>query len=120
MIWIVDNLVLFRPSHCLYFIIINPIILLFEKKKVSSKRLKAFQVLNWNLVGSWVSEGSSFHLLMHMTQVQSLGGASDWEKGLLDQANTLFNNVKRISSFGRTLGAKSLKQCSERFKDGAY
>ena len=76
MIWIVDNLVLFCPSYCLYFIII----LLFEKKKVSSKRLKAFQVLNWNLIGSWVSEGSSFHLLMHMTQVQSLGGASDWEK----------------------------------------
>ena len=49
---------------------------------------------------------------MHMTQVQSLGGASDWEKGFLDQANTLFNNVKRVSSFGRTQGAKSLKQAS--------
>ena len=46
MIWIVDNLVLFRLSDWLYFIIINPIILLFEKKKVSSKRLKAFEVLS--------------------------------------------------------------------------
>ena len=54
MIWIVRNLVL--PSWSLSLpifqvIIIITIILLFAKKKASSKRLKAFQVVNWDLIG---------------------------------------------------------------------